>query len=88
VICEIELPAGASLASGRMREDVGQLEGRAYKPAAVTVWSSALDPTDDRARVDWVVRLDPSQAAGKSSRVKITARHERAGTVRVEIGLK
>ena len=32
VIAEITLPKGASLESGKAREELGELEGRAYKP--------------------------------------------------------
>jgi len=79
VIAEIELPEGATLRSGKPREELGQLEGRAYKPSAVTPWHA--DPTDDRAKVEWVVHA-PSGGA-----VKITARHERAGVVRATLEL-
>ena len=51
---------------------------RAYKPSA----PDAEDATDDRAKVEWVVRA----TAGGS--VKLTARHERAGVAiaQVELG--
>jgi murein tripeptide amidase MpaA len=80
VVCEIELPEGGTLASGKLREELSQLEGRAYKESAPVVWSA--DPTNDRAKVEWVVKA----AAG--SKVKVIAKHERAGTVRAEIELK
>ena len=35
VIAEISLPKGAKLESGREREELGELEGRAYKPVMV-----------------------------------------------------
>lgn len=79
VIAEIELPEGASLRSGKPREELGQLEGRAYKPSAATVWHA--DPTDDRAKVEWVVH------APRGGTVRITAKHERAGVVRTELPL-
>lgn len=79
VVVEIELPEGASLETGKTRQDIGQLEGRAYKDAAVSVWN--FDPTDDRAKIEWTVRAAPGSA------LKITARHERAGTVRTEVRL-
>jgi Zinc carboxypeptidase. len=79
VIAEIELPDGATLCTGKPREELGQLEGRAYKPSAVTFWSA--DPTDDRAKVEWVVH------APQGGTVRLTARHERAGVVRVECPL-
>src|SRR5262249_46438479 len=54
VVCEIELPEGATLETGQPREEIGQLEGRAYKASAPT--RRAADPTEDRAKVEWVVR--------------------------------
>src|SRR5436305_12702181 len=54
VIAEIELPAGAALETGKPREELGQLEGKAYKSAGTT--GGGADPTDERAKVEWVVR--------------------------------
>lgn len=79
VIAEIELPEGATLQLGKPREELGQLEGRAYKPSAASVWNT--DTTDDRAKVEWVVH------APQGGTVRLTARHERAGVVRVECPL-
>jgi len=83
LIAEIELPSGASLETGSVREELGQLEGRAYTPAVPSSWSGwSGDATDDRVKVEWVVR------APAGATVKLTARHERAGVVRSEIALK
>ena len=79
VICEIELPEGATLQSGKPREELAQLEGRAYKSAYVEGWEGG---TDDRLKVEWVVH------APKGGTVKLVARHERAGVVRAEVELK
>jgi murein tripeptide amidase MpaA len=81
VVSEIELPEGATLETGKPREELGQLEGRAYKPSAPSGFYDA-DPTEDRAKAEWVVR------APNGGRVKLTARHERAGVVVAEIDLK
>ena len=82
VVCEIELPETAVLETGKLREELGQLEGRAYKPAAANTWAgSSADETDDRLTVEWVVR-----AAG-SSVIKLVARHERAGTATASVTL-
>ncbi len=80
VVCEIELPEGATLESGKPREELGQLEGRAYKPSAPTGWGSS-DPTEDRLKAEWVVH------APDGGTVKLTARHERAGVIRTEVVL-
>jgi hypothetical protein len=77
LVCEIELPDGATLETGKKREELGQLEGRAYKRA----FMSADDATDDRVKVAWVVH------APEGGTVKVVARHQRAGTVRTEIEL-
>jgi murein tripeptide amidase MpaA len=74
LVCEIELPEGATLEAGQEREVLGQLEGRAYKPSAHFSYYQS-DVTADRAKVEWVV------FAPKGGRVTLTARHERAGTV-------
>jgi murein tripeptide amidase MpaA len=79
IVAEIELPEGAEVAGGRPRQELGQLEGRAYKPVSPVRHQG--DPTDDRCKVEWVVR------APVGTTVKLTARHERAGTVRAELTL-
>jgi murein tripeptide amidase MpaA len=78
-ICEIDLPEGATLETGKPREELGQLEGRAYKSSAPTRRQG--DPTQERAKVEWVVR------APGGGIVKLLARHERAGVVRTEVTL-
>ncbi|MGH8679800.1 MAG: carboxypeptidase, partial [Burkholderiales bacterium] len=83
LVCEIELPQGAELATGKPREELGQLEGRAYKSSTANTWAgSTADETADRIKVEWVVK------AKKGTVIKITARHERAGTVRAELTLE
>ena len=77
VICELGLPEGATLETGKLREELGQLEGRAYKP----VFSDDEDFTEDRAKVEWVIR------APQGGTVDVTARHERAGTVVAQVEL-
>jgi hypothetical protein len=77
VICEIELPEDATLETGKPREELGQLEGRAYKRAT----PSNDDGTDDRVKVEWVVR------APSGGTVQVTARHARAGKVIARLAL-
>jgi murein tripeptide amidase MpaA len=79
VICEIELPAGASLQSGKTRQEFSELEGRVGKSAYVEGYEGG---TDDRLKVEWVVY------APQGGVVKLTARHARAGVVRAEVTLK
>ncbi|MBK7744985.1 MAG: carboxypeptidase [Betaproteobacteria bacterium] len=80
-IAEIELPSGATLVQGKRREDLGQLEGKAYKHTGVSFWPDA-HVTDDRVKVEWVVRA----AAGVE--VALTLRHDKAGVVRARVPLR
>lgn len=82
VVCEIGLPEGAKLMTGQARETLGQLEGRAYTPVTPSHWAGwSGDATEQRLVVEWVVRC----TAGGT--VSLTARHQRAGTVRTELTL-
>jgi hypothetical protein len=82
VIFELELPKGATLVSGEIRQAKGELEGRAYKTSTPSGWLALDgDATDDRAKAEWVVR------APKGFVMKLSARHDRAGAVRGEITL-
>jgi murein tripeptide amidase MpaA len=82
LVGEIELPPGAGLESGEPRVELGQLEGRAYKPSTPNAWAGGtVDVTDDRAKAEWVVR------APQGGMVRLLARHERAGVVRAEVAL-
>jgi murein tripeptide amidase MpaA len=77
IVCEIELPEGATLETGKARDELGQLEGRAYKGT----FPDYDDETEDRLKVEWVVH------APEGGKVKLTARHERAGIVRADVTL-
>jgi hypothetical protein len=79
LVVEIELPEGAKLEIGEARIEAGQLEGRAYKSSAPYDWD--FDETDERAKIEWVVRATPG------TKVKVTAKHQRAGTARHELTL-
>ncbi len=82
VIAEIELPEGATLKTGKKREEIGQLEGRAYTGVSANPWAfGASSNTADRAKVEWVIH------APKGGTVKIKARHDRAGVVNTEVKL-
>ncbi len=80
VVAEIELPAGASSSTGKLRDDAGQLEGKAYKHTGVSFWPD-YNVTDDRIKLEWIVRGDAGATVG------LCARHERAGTVRANVVL-
>jgi hypothetical protein len=65
---------------GKSREEVAQLEGRAYKTASLA-FSSAPESTDDRLKLEWVIR------APQGGEVKLVARHDRAGVVQASVDL-
>ena len=79
VVAEIEIPEGVTLKTGKLRGEFGQLEGRAYKASMPYGWNA--DVTSERAKIEWTV-MGPA-----GSKLKLTARHERAGTARAEITL-
>ena len=79
VIAEIQLPKGAKLISGKEREELGELEGRSHKNAVI---DETTEGTDDRVKVEWVVK------GRKGSKVKLTAKHDRGGVVKVDVVLK
>ncbi len=81
VVAELVLPPGASLATGQLRNDAGQLEGKAYKHTGVSFWPD-YNVTDDRLKREWIVRAKAGDTIG------ITARHERAGTIRTSVALR
>jgi hypothetical protein len=76
---------GAELLSGKPREILEELEGRAYKQTLMSFWTDTT-PTADRVKVEWVARVGKN--APRSGVVKLVAKHERAGTVRVEVPLE
>jgi murein tripeptide amidase MpaA len=80
IVAELTVPQGARLVAGKARDDVGQLEGKAYKHTGVSFWPD-YNVTDDRMKLEWVVQ------ANAGEKVAITARHERAGTVRANVTL-
>ena len=80
-MAEIHVPQGVELLTGKRREEVGQLEGKAYKHTGISFWPD-YHVTDDRVTVEWVVRGKPGE------RVELVARHERAGTLRTAVVLK
>lgn len=82
VVSEIQLPVDAELILGEPREVGGQLEGRAYTPATSSSWAGwGGDATDQRLKAEWVVR------APAGTELQLSARHERAGTVRAAVTL-
>ena len=80
VVAEIDVPAGAMLMTGKPREELGQLEGRAYLNSAPMGFGIG-DATSDRAKVEWVIH------APVNTKIALVARHARAGVARGEVTL-
>ena len=83
VVFEITLPQGdpaIALVSGKERIEGPQLEGHAPKQSQIAFLPSR-EVTADRAVAEWVVR------APKGTRLALSARADRAGTVRTEVSL-
>ena len=84
VIAEIALPEGATLKSGDPRQDIGQLEGRAYTASSLTPWGMLMGNgfTPDRAKAEWVID------APNGGEVSLVARHSRAGIVKATLKIE
>jgi murein tripeptide amidase MpaA len=79
LVAEIALPEGAELQAGKVRQELGQLEGWCYKGPVPYGWTA--DASSERAKIEWIV-------TGKSGdQVDVTVRHQRAGVVRASITL-
>lgn len=76
---EIELPKDSALVSGKLRQELGHLEGRSNKLDGFFTWG--VTSTDNRARLEWVVQGKP----GDKIRVKVLS--ERAGSLESEVEL-
>jgi hypothetical protein len=79
IVAEIKLPPGAMLESGKERMELSQLEGKCYNGGSGGLWNA--DTTDERLKIEWTVR------APKGGTAKLTARHEKAGVVKVAVKL-
>lgn len=67
---------------GRPRMETGQLQGRHDTPSSPNHWLGQKgDATHDRVRVQWLVKTRPGTP------IRITVKHERAGTLHKEIVL-
>ena len=53
VRAELKLPAAAALKSGKLRQEIGHLEGRSNKWAS---FDTVSNPTDNRGRSEWVLQ--------------------------------
>ena len=76
---ELELPDGARIATGKPREEAGQLEGRVERRAVL--WWGVDHSTSDLTKLEWVIEAPAGATVG------VVARHQRAGTARAELVL-
>jgi murein tripeptide amidase MpaA len=76
---ELVLPEGASLTSGKHREELGHLEGRSNKLDLGA--NDADSPTDNRARKEWVIQ------APVGTKIVLKILSERAGSITREVEL-
>jgi len=77
---ELELPEGVELVNGKRKVELGHLEGRSNN-LSVTA-QGAENPTDNRARAEWVIR-----APGSAS-LSVNILSERAGSLKRQVILQ
>ncbi len=73
---ELTLPAGAVLKSGKLKSEIGHLEGRSNK---LDVAYYGVSPTDNRGKAEWLIH---APAGGE---LTISALAERGGTIRRQV---
>lgn len=78
---KIALPTDASLATGSLAQDLGQLAGRALKTTGIGAFAMGSDDTSDRAVAEWIVSAPPG------TECNVTIRHDRAGIIRTTVVL-
>jgi hypothetical protein len=69
---ELELPEGAVLTTGKLRQELGHLEGRSNKMDLGANYTDS--PTDNRARLEWVIQA----VSGTKIRLKTSERADRS----------
>lgn len=76
---EIELPEGASLKSGKVKQEIGHLAGRSNK---LDMAYNGTSPTDNRGKAEWLIH------APAGGTLTLHACSERGGTLhrRLELG--
>jgi hypothetical protein len=69
------------MVSGKPRDSMGELEGRAYKHTLMSFWTDTT-PTADRAVTEWVINAKAGDEIG------VTVKHDKAGATRGKVVLK
>lgn len=75
---ELTLPAGASVTGGKLKQEIGHLEGRSNK---LQMGYYEASPTDNRGKAEWLIH------APDGGSVTVTASAERGGTIRAQVNL-
>ena len=75
---ELTLPGGAALVSGKLKQEIGHLEGRSNK---LEVSYNGDSPTDNRGKAEWLIRVP------QGGFLTLSAVAERGGTIRRTIAL-
>lgn len=78
ISARLQIPPGAELITGEIRQEIGQLEGRSNKRA---LWGDDF-PTDNLQKLEWVVRAPEGGVAS------LEVASPRGGTVRGEVRLE
>ena len=82
VIFEIEADSDIELLQGKHRVETHQLSGRHETSSSPNMWLGQNgDSSDDRIRMQWLVKTS------RATKLKITVKHERAGTLRQQLTL-
>jgi hypothetical protein len=76
---ELEIPEGVEILNGRVKRELGHLEGRSNKIGSIFTIAS---PTDNRGRLEWTLTATPG------TRLLMHVKSERAGTFHQEIILE
>jgi hypothetical protein len=75
---ELELPDGAKLQSGKLKQEIGHLEGRSNK---LDMGHYGTSPTDNRGKAEWLIH------APTGGRLTVRAIAERGGTIHRQLEL-
>ena len=81
VLAEITLPASTQLLAGKLRQELGELEGWAYLHTGISFWPNTK-PTSDRAYTEWTIK------APMGTQINLLAWHERAGRLNAQVTLR
>jgi murein tripeptide amidase MpaA len=74
---ELDLPDNVKLLNGKRRSELGHLEGRSNKLGVTATYAGS--PTDNRARVEWVI------SAPKGTAINVSILSERAGSIKLKV---